>query len=378
MKIKNKNTIVEVLNKTKIFIKNNPKMLGILGISIILPVLLTLFFYYGNVNLATINILSPQKTSETATETTTQNRLKLKLISENEFLDKFNPAPAFLPKPIQINTTLSGFLKSNSALDLLPTRNWAVPFKDVEAYSAIAIEMPTKRILYGKNVYQVRPIASITKLVTAVVAFENIDPDTIVTISQDAIETEGAAGGLVGGEKLTAEELAYALLLESSNDAAIALAEHYNDNREEGAPDFVELMNIKVQNWGINDTSFEEPTGLSANNTSSANSIGKILYEATQNKDIAYIMRQTSHATEALNKDMAHYWINLNTLLGAYPEIIGGKTGFTDEAGPSMAIIATTPNSDRYVVIAVLNAIDRVAETRELYNWVKEAYIWEE
>ncbi|MEX0877497.1 MAG: serine hydrolase [Candidatus Spechtbacterales bacterium] len=381
MKIKKINSplVNKVLKQLK---DKNPKVLGILGVVVSIPVLVSLVFFYGNLNFndlfASLTFQDAENTELENTNTQKNSEFRLKLIPQDEFLKQYNPKPALLPKPIQMNATLSGFLRSNPAMELLPTRNWAIPFEDIDAASALAIEMPTRRILYGKDVFTVRPIASITKLATALTAYESMSLDEVVTISQSAIRTEGAAGGLVVGEKLTVEQLLYALLLESSNDASVALLEHYNETKSEGSLDFISLMNHKMRKLDISDTYFEEPTGLSPQNISSANSIAKILYTVSQNEKLASIMASSSYATQTQGKEMVHYWINLNTLLEAYEGVIGGKTGYTEEAGPSMSIVLRTPNESRYLMVVVLNASDRVQETTRLLKWVKKAYIWEE
>lgn len=360
--------------------KINKKTFIFLAVSTLLPLLLLLVFFYGNFNLKNIysNMTASDKTENYSEESFSLKNLSLQLIPRNKFVEKYNPKPAFLPRPIQLQATLSGFLKSNTSMELLPVRNWAVPFADINASSAIAIEMPTKRILYGKNVFEVRPVASLSKLITAMVVYETLNLDEIVTISQKAVQTEGNAASLVAGEQLTVEQLLYALLLESSNDAAVGLQEHYDSKRLSSQENFVQLMNTKARELGLNDATFEEPSGLSEYNQTSANGVAKMLYEAYQNPTIARIISSSSHITSPNNKDITHYWINLNTLLEAYDGIIGGKTGYTEEAGPSMSIIITTPNEGRYVIIVVLNAEDRVEETTNLLKWIREAYIWEE
>lgn len=374
--------VQKMLNLTAKLKDKDPKLLAVFGAAVALPVVLSLVFFYGNLNLrnitASLTFWSTEKPNNGLQNNPGISDFKLRLVSQEEFLKKYNPTPALLPKPIQLNATLSGFLRSNPSIELLPARNWAIGFEDIQAQSAIAIEMPTKRILYGKNVFEVRPIASITKLITALTAYNNLKLDEVVTVSQSAIRTEGAAGGLIAGEQLTVEQLLYAVLLESSNDAAVALQEHYDKNKDPGSLDFMAQMNLQAREIGASDTFFEEPTGLSPNNRSSANSIAKILYEVSQKQKLASIMAAAAYATEAQNRDTGHYWINLNTLLEAYEGVIGGKTGYTEEAGPSMAIISETPNDERYLIVAVLNATDRVQETTRLLKWVKEAYIWEE
>ncbi|MDX1535751.1 MAG: serine hydrolase [Candidatus Spechtbacterales bacterium] len=360
--------------------KKNTQLALILGSVIVLPALLVVLFFYGDINTRDLaSSLSLESENElNSEENTEQPTFELKLISREDFLEDFNPEPAFLPRPVEITASLSGFLRSNSSGALLPARNWGVSFEDIEAETALALEVPSKRILYGKNVFESRPIASLSKLVVALVAIENMDINEEITVSNEAIRTEGNAGDLVTDEKFTLEKLLYALLLESSNDAAAAIEEHYNKNRDPGTPDFVSMMNKKVISMGLNDTVFEEPTGLSENNKSSAISVAEMLYATFENQTLRDIISTPTYTTTSLNRGINHYWINLNALLGVEEDVLGGKTGYTEEAGPSMATIAKTPQDNKYLVVVVLNADDRLEASRSLLNWTKKAYIWTE
>ena len=107
-----------------------------------------------------------------------------------------------------------------------PIRNWNAPNPEITAKIAFVVETTRQRILWQKDgLHEARPIASLTKLMTALVVMENAKPDETFIVSKKAVQTPGELGGLVVGEKLTTENLLYALLVESSNDAAVALAE---------------------------------------------------------------------------------------------------------------------------------------------------------
>ncbi|MEX2145325.1 MAG: hypothetical protein WD712_03095 [Candidatus Spechtbacterales bacterium] len=344
------------------------------------PLLLLILFFYGGLNLSKISSAFNfvfRENPETSRESRT-DRSDLRLISRQDFIKKYNPKPAYLPQALEIHSSLSGYVKSNSTSTLLPVRNWSVPFVDIKAESALAIDLPGARILYGKNVFEPRPIASLTKLMTALVAAEHMNLSDVATVSQNAVRTEGSSASLLVGEELTIEQLLYAALLESSNDAAVAIQEFYDGSREAGTPSFVDLMNQKAGALTLKDTSFVEPSGLSAENKTTAFGVASILWAAFQNENVARILGTSNYTTEPLNKEFTHYWVNLNTLIGAYGEIIAGKTGYTEEAGPSMTVLSATPNANKFVAIVVLNAYDRIEESTNLLNWVKQAYIWEE
>lgn len=362
-------------------LKENPKIFIVLFVVMVLPILMVALLFYVDINWNNLTAsFNPSSNSDDLFEKNIilEKEFDLRLISRDKFLEKYKTRPTVLPQAIELNVSLSGFLKSNSAIKLLPARNWAVPFIDIDSTVALAIEFPNKRVLYGKNIFEVRPIASLSKLITALVVVENLKLDDIVIISQNAIETEGNSAGLVAGEKLTVNELLYALLLESSNDAAVALEEYYNTEKESGFINFIELLNQKALELGLSDTLFVDSSGLGSGNVSSAYSIAQILYEAFQDKTLKKIMATSTFSMASQNESFTYYWVNLNTLLGAYEGIIAGKTGYTDEAGPSMAILVKPSYKDTYTVIVVLNAKDRVEATINIYEWIKKAYIWKE
>ena len=305
------------------------------------------------------------------------NEFKLSLVSREDFLKKYqNLRLNTLPQGDTLSSSISGFIKNNTVDALLPARNWQVQFEDIEATSALAIYMPEKRILYGRNIFETRPIASLTKLMSALVIMDEFNLDDVITITNEAILEEGDSANLVAGEQFSVKELLYALLLESSNDAATAFKIQLEKNKPQTS--FVALMNLRAKNMGLQNTLFVEPSGLSEKNVSSAYELSQIFYTAFENPILAQTMAESSYTTKSLNKDITHFWVNLNSLLGAYEGLLAGKTGFTNEAGPSMAGIVASPIKDTHVVSVVLDAQDRIEATRQLFDWVKKAYIWEE
>lgn len=323
---------------------------------------------------------SIQQNKSTATEKKKKNDDKfiLELVPREDFLKKYNKSQiSLLPSVGVASFSISGFIQNNSTDILLPARNWQVQFEDIDATSVMAIYMPEKRILYGRNIFETRPIASLTKLMTALVVLDEFDLEESVTITQTVIKEEGDTAGLIVGEKFSAEQLLYALLLESSNDAAAAFEDNYA--KKNTGVSFVDLMNKKAEDMGLKNTFFIETTGLDERNVSNAYEIGQILYIVVQNPILAQVLSAPNYTTQSINKNFTHFWVNLNSLLGAYDGMIGGKTGFTNEAGPSIATAVKTPIllKDNLIISVVLDAQDRVGATRQLLDWVKRAYIWE-
>ena len=294
--------------------------------------------------------------------------------SWEEFFASYYPDPATLPTATLLTSSQSLFLRAVQSPDFYPLRNWEVAFRDIDGKAVLALEAPEKKMLYQENIFEPLPIASISKLITALVAAENLSLDEPVVVSKTAVETPHEAGGLVVGETLTVQQLLYALLLESSNDAAVALEEAFNLRRTEKDHTFVVAMNTRAQALGLASAFFEEPTGLSEKNVASAHDVGSMMFAAYQHSALRAIMGTSVHETKS-KEGFAHRWVNSNSLLGAMPGIVAGKTGYTEEAGECMVLVTKRDNDD-VVITVVLGSTNRVQAMSDLLNWLKEAYIW--
>jgi len=152
----------------------------------------------------------------------------------------------------------------------------------VSAHSAILMEQKSGRVLYAKNADQVSRIASITKIMTAILAIESGKINKTVTVSHSAVGVEGSSVYLVEGEKIKLKDLVYGLMLRSGNDAAVAIAESVGGS-EDG---FVYLMNKKAEEIGMTNTTFQNPHGLDdhENHRSTAHDMALLMRYAMNNK----------------------------------------------------------------------------------------------
>jgi serine-type D-Ala-D-Ala carboxypeptidase (penicillin-binding protein 5/6) len=238
------------------------------------------------------------------------------------------------------------------------------------AQSIIAIDLDTAQVLFAKDAGKPRPIASITKLATALVLLDQHKPDQTVTIP--AISPLGPADaklGIVEGQTFALSELLKALLIPSANDVAEALAIWDAGNNA----NFSAKMNDLVARWGIQDMHFSTPSGLTEdNNYASAEALGKLAKLALTNKVIAETVTQsTAIVTDATGK--AYHVSSTNQLL-ADKRVKGLKTGYTLEAGQSF--VGLTNIKDKKVITVVLNSPDRFGETAALINWIERNYQW--
>jgi len=259
----------------------------------------------------------------------------------------------------------------------LPYRNWEAALPDIDAKAAVVIGAKSGKVFYERNLRMRLPIASLTKLATALVALDEPPLDEEVMVSQRAIATEGDFGGLVVGEALSAHDLMRAMLIASSNDAAAALAEHVQKTR---GKKLVELMNAKTYALGLNDTHFASVTGLEdTNNYSTAENIARLLNTAMQQGSVAEILKTTSMDIQSLDGKFVHRLTTSNKLLGRFDGVVAGKTGYTTGAGGSLAVLAKNTKADDDFLVVVLGSTNeetRFTAAETLITWVNEAYRW--
>lgn len=281
---------------------------------------------------------------------------------------KINPNKNF--QPSQLPSSQSAFLTASLASNFVPVRNWSVEEPDIHARAAGVFDPNGEKFLYQKNINEKMPIASLTKIMTAIVALENLNLDEIITISKQAAMIGGENGRLLIGEKLSTRDLLYIMLIESSNDAATALAnEAYN---------FVALMNKKTEEIGLKDTNFSDPSGINPSNYSTITDLAKLAkYSFTQKSLLWQILGIQEMDVYSQDEKIKHQLVNTNKLLGEVPQIIGGKTGFTDEAGGCMLTINKVRNkTGEYFIAIVLGSDNREPEIKKLIEWTQEAYVW--
>ena len=270
------------------------------------------------------------------------------------------------------------YLENFKSPNFFPIRKWDIRVENTNASSALVIEPITQKALYHKNLYNARPIASLTKLMTAIIVIDEMNLNSEINISDAAIASYGDQGGLRVNEVLTVENLLYILLIESSNDAAIAIEEYYNAFRAEQDKTFVAAMNKKAQELGLLDTFFVEPSGLNVNNRSTAYDLARLADYVFQRPILRQIMSIQVIDIQSVDGLTNHHLVNSNTLLGALPGVLAGKTGYTEEAGESLILfVKKSKNIDDYLIYVILGSDDRIKAARHLIDWVDRAYIWE-
>lgn len=222
---------------------------------------------------------------------------------------------------------------------------------DVSAKSAIAIEVSSGEIYFEKNARERLPMASTTKIMTALVAIEAGNLEREVCVSPDAVGVEGSSVYLYCGERISLYDLLCALLLESANDAAAAIAIDVGGS----ISGFADMMNKKADELGLSDTSFQNPHGLDCeNHFTTAHDLAKIALAAMQNPIFREIVSTYKKNGPPNENGISRLFVNHNKLLKNYDGAIGIKTGFTKKSGRCLVSAA---RRDGVELIAVtLNA----------------------
>jgi serine-type D-Ala-D-Ala endopeptidase (penicillin-binding protein 7) len=256
---------------------------------------------------------------------------------------------------------------------LFATLCWSQPLPtgrpDTKSASVLVIDEGDATVLYAKQSQKVMPVASITKLMTALVVLEGQQPlDEPITILQtDRDRTKASASRLVVGAKLTRGELLHLALMSSENRAAQAVGRAYPD----GLPAFIKAMNAKAKALGMKNSRFVDPTGLSSGNVSTAADLTKLVIAAAQEPLI-----QEYSTSESLTVQVRRQLLefrNTNALTAKEDwDITVQKTGFTQDAGQCLVMRATIQN--RPTVIVLLNSfgkLTRIADARRVRRWIE-------
>jgi serine-type D-Ala-D-Ala carboxypeptidase (penicillin-binding protein 5/6) len=246
------------------------------------------------------------------------------------------------PTPVGPNGSPSPF---PTAL-VTPEPSLAVP--TLSAPSVFLEDLDSGQVLYANRGRVRRPVASLTKIMTALVVLSRADPDDTVVASTNAAGQSGSVLGLRAGERIAVRELLYALLLQSSNDAAVALAEHVGGS----VAGFLDLMNAQARKLGMTDSFFTSPSGLDDSGYSSARDLAIATRIAYGNPLFERIVKTKFHNVPSPSGAPRRIQ-NRNILLWLYPATIGVKTGFTTPAGHCLIVAAEDATGLRLMAVAL-------------------------
>ena len=265
----------------------------------------------------------------------------------------------------QNNSQVAGIQKYN-----IPPISKNIPSPDLSSRAIFVKDLTTGTVLYQKDANVPFPIASTTKIMTALVASQYFKPNSELRVKLGA-GIPGANVGLISGEDLSFRSLLYGMLLNSGNDAAYALAENYPG----GVLGFVSAMNKKVESLNLKNTHFDNPAGFdSPKHFSSAKDLAIITEEALKNPQLSRIFATKETNIVSLDKKYKHQLVNLNRLLTQVKGVLGVKTGFTQEAKENL--VTFVDREGNQVLTVILGSNDRFGESTKLIEWVYENFTW--
>jgi D-alanyl-D-alanine carboxypeptidase len=288
------------------------------------------------------------------------------------------PSPAALHDPTRL---LAGAIPEGRVLVAETERREDSPARvrdtlgpNVTAESYVVVDVASGSVLTAKAPSAIRPVASLTKLLTAVTVLQYADPDDRVTVSAQAARggRSGADMELIAGEAFRLQDLLAGLLIPSANDAAIALSEHVAGSERA----FADNMNRVAQSLGMLRTHVVNATGFdNEEHFSSAYDMALLLSHAWRDPLLGVYLRARTMDVTPVNGGRTRQLRTTNRLLGKRADILAGKTGFTDAAGQSLAVVAEN-DEGRPVVAVVLGSRDRFADMNTILDWTFWAHAW--
>lgn len=288
--------------------------------------------------------------------------------SGGEVTEETEPTVA---EPI-VQQGFSGPVASDIGIDAMSALGGPQDF-DVDGEAALLYELTSGTMVYAKNIDVIREPASMTKVMTALLALEHGNLEDDVVVSAEALagmDPDSSSSGLMVGEKLTLEQLLYCLLVESAGDAALVIAIHIGGTMD----NFVELMNRKAQELGCTNTHFENPHGLHGDeHYSCARDIGKIMMAALEYSKFQEIYSTSRYVLPATNLHDERIMVTTNYLIGTAvtkdyydSRVIGGKTGFTTPAG--RCVVCVAEDKDLQYLCVVMGASSEITSTYARYG----------
>jgi D-alanyl-D-alanine endopeptidase (penicillin-binding protein 7) len=278
---------------------------------------------------------------------------------------------------VNIRSPLCTLLLLTCSLVLAPAvaANKAPAQQELASGSALLVDLKTNEVLYSSNPNLVVPIASVTKLMTAVVALDAKLPmtDVLPVIISDVPQMRGVYSRVKLGSQISRQEMLLLALMSSENRLSASLAHHYPG----GVPAFVAAMNAKAKALGMSSTHYVEPTGLSELNVSNASDLVKLLKATQQYPQIGQFSTTLEHTAAFRKPNYTLGFRNTNRLVNkAGWSIQATKTGFTDEAGH--CLVMRTQMAGKSVAFVVLDAFGKythIADAGRLKKWLETGVV---
>ena len=275
------------------------------------------------------------------------------------------------------NYLLGKYFKETPEIDILrdykpsfaPNKTQDMIAPDIAATASMVLDIDSASVLYEKNADQKLAPASLTKLLTALVVIDKANLEDVVTVPKEATEQEEYKIGLEDGDRVKVKFLLEAMIINSANDAAITLARYIEPSNKK----FSEIMNQRARDLGLLNTNFTNPVGYDEpKHFSTARDLAFLMKWVLKDEFLVSIMQKSQDTF--YSEDGKIYNIKTtDELLNSYLNIVGGKTGFTDEAGESVIMVAKN-NQGNEIIAVLLHSPERFNEAKKLIDWTFRAY----
>ena len=254
-----------------------------------------------------------------------------------------------------------------------PIRNPDVPEPALNAKAFLLYDTKNDKVLFRKYSRKTLPVASLTKLLTAVVALEYLSPEDIIEVKKESMNIDGEGADFYLREKIYFKDLLKAMLVKSSNDAASAVA---NTVELRTGKVFADLMNQKSLQIGMTSSKFLDPSGLNDAAYSTAEDLIKLWKYSKSFEKISNNLNLSSSDFTSADGRFSHHVLSTNKLLGVLPNIAGAKTGYTDGDLGCIIIEERLASEDSSLVAVILGSESRFEDAKILLDWGKKAFRW--
>jgi len=293
-------------------------------------------------------------------------------LAENQYLN-YKLAFIGVSQANEVLNSQTGYILPVSEPTYFPIRNPSFPEPVLSAKVFLLYDTKNAKIIFKKDSQKSLPIASLTKVLTAVIALENLNREDVVKITKESMNVDEEGADFYLGEQFYFYDLLKATLIKSSNDAASAIAKAVE--RKTGK-NFAELMNEKALQIGMTSSHFLDPAGLNDQAHSTAEDLIKLIKYSKRHKEMWGILALPSADIFSADKKIAHHLINTNKLFGVLPNMTGGKTGYTDGALGCIIVEEELPEASSFLIAVVLGSNHRFEDAQSLLNWGKVAFKW--
>ncbi len=285
--------------------------------------------------------------------------LNLALINASQASENFN--------------SQTGYVLPISEPTYFPIRNSDIAEPVVSAKSFLLYDTKNAKTLISRDANKQLPIASLTKLLTALVALDNLNPEDTIEIQKESMNVGGEGADFYLKEKFYFQDILKAMLIKSSNDAASAIARAVE---QKTGSNFIELMNQKAIQVGLTNSKFLDPAGLNDEAYSTAQDLLKLVRYSKRFKEIWSSLGSRNADITSQDKKFLHHIISTNKLFNSLPNIVGGKTGYTDGALGCIIVEERLDKVGSSLVVIVLGSNDRFEDASKIITWAEKAFRW--